>query len=164
MEGNDCSLLRMFCCSEFAWGVGRNLQKFRNELSKLSGRESKTGPAKIQIMIVTMPLFWALYYGVYLKSVLPTVVILLTACNQQPCVQTTCLAYVPEKLSILTAFSLSVLLVFERLWDHEPPLLALVPSVREIEQACDITMSLCFVSLPMWLRFIFQPGDQGSRN
>jgi len=97
--------------------------------------------------MVTMPLFLALYYGVYLESGLPTLVIILTASNQQLCVQTTCLAYVSEKLSILTAFSLFVLLVFELLWVHEPPLLVLVPSVRVIEQACDLTIYPCFVIL-----------------
>jgi len=50
-EGSDCSLLQRFCCSEFAWTIGINLQKFHNELSKLSGRESKTGPVKIRITI-----------------------------------------------------------------------------------------------------------------
>jgi len=53
--------------------------------------------------MVTMPLFLALYYGVYLEGGLSTDVILLTAHNQKPHVQTTCLTYVSEKLSILTA-------------------------------------------------------------
>ena len=61
-------------------------------------------------------------------------------------------------------FSLSVLLVFELLWVHEPPLLALVPSVRVIEQVRELTMPLCSVSLSVWFRFIFQPAGQGSRN
>ena len=66
--------------------------------------------------MVTIPLFWTLYCGVYLESGLPTVVTLLTAYKQQPCVQTTGLAYVSEKLPILPAIFTSVLLVFELLW------------------------------------------------
>jgi hypothetical protein len=65
-EGSDCSLLQTFCCSEFAWDVGRNLQKFRNELSKLSDRESKTGRAKILIIVNG-------YYAAILRTVLRSV-------------------------------------------------------------------------------------------
>ena len=86
------------------WGVEWNKQKFRNEESKLSGRESENRISQnTMINCYYAPIFGALYYGVYHKSGLPSIGTLLTADNQQPSVQTTCLVYVSEKLSTLTA-------------------------------------------------------------
>jgi hypothetical protein len=134
MEGSDlaccnCSVARNL--SGVSEGICRNFEmnwaSYRAENRKQDQSKYKSW------LMVTMPLFGALCYGVFILSGLPTVLTLLTGYTQQPGVPTACIAYVSEKLSILTAiFTFCSAGVWTSLGSWAT-IVSLVPSVREIQ-------------------------------